>query len=108
MRRGDVVLAATPGDFGKVRPAVIVQANLFLQGLNSVTLCPLTSDLEDAAGFRIDVAPSEENGLRVTSQIMVDKIMTIRPDKVRRIIGSIGETTTSILDQSLAAFLGLA
>jgi mRNA interferase MazF len=108
LRRGDIVLAATPGDFGKVHPAVIIQANLFLQGLNSVTLCPLTSELEDASGFRIEVTPSEDNGLRSISQIMVDRIMTIRPDKVRQVIGAIDESTTSILDQSLAAFLGLA
>jgi mRNA-degrading endonuclease toxin of MazEF toxin-antitoxin module len=61
MRRGDLVTVAAPGDYGKPRPALVIQSDLFAE-LPSVTLCLVTSDLRDAPIFRITVDPSSENG----------------------------------------------
>ena len=49
LQRGLIVtIAATRAYSGKPRPAVVVQANRWLQGHPSITLCPLTSTLLDA------------------------------------------------------------
>ncbi len=70
MRRGDVVTVAAAGDYGKPRPAVIVQSDAFPEIHASVIVCQMTSELFDAPDFRITVNPSRTNGLRVPSQIM--------------------------------------
>ena len=63
MRRGDVVIVAASGDYGKPRPAVIVQTDAFPKDHASVVICQLTSELVEAPDFRITIDPSENNGL---------------------------------------------
>src|SRR5215470_13347936 len=87
MRRGDLVTVAAAGDYGKPRPAVIVQTDAFPETHASVVVCQMTSELSDAPDFRVTIDPSETNGLRAQSQIMVDKPVTIRRARVGKIIG---------------------
>ena len=77
MRRGDFVTIAMPGDFGKPRPALVIQTDHFVEH-PTVTILPVTSTLVDAPLLRITVPPSAENGLRKPSQVMVDKAMTVK------------------------------
>ena len=105
--RGDVVTVVIAGDYGKPRPALVVQDNAFL-GLPSTTVLQLTSDLSDFPLFRIDIEPSRENGLRETSRIMIDKAVTVRRSKIGRRIGRIDDDTMRRVDRALARFLGLA
>jgi mRNA interferase MazF len=108
MRRGDIVIIATSGDYGKLRPAVIVQSDAFPEQHASVILCPLTSDLTEAPDFRITIEPQEANGLRERSQIMVDKPVTVRRDRVRQIIGRLTLDEIIKLDIALAFVIGLS
>lgn len=108
MKRGDIVLAVAAGDYGKPRPALVVQSDLFNDTHASVLVCLMTSDLQDAPLFRITVEPSDKNGLQASSQIMVDKIMAIRRDKIRTRIGSLDEEVLLRVNRSLMLFLGLA
>ena len=73
MQRGDVVIVAAAGDYGKSRPAVIVQTDAFPESHGSVVLCQVTSDLVDAPDFRVTIESEPENGLRFKSQVMADK-----------------------------------
>ncbi|MCD6681091.1 MAG: type II toxin-antitoxin system PemK/MazF family toxin [Burkholderiaceae bacterium] len=107
MKRGDVVAVAIPGDYGKPRPAVVVQSNLFEQH-PSVTVLPITSEPRHAPIFRIDLLPDSSNGLRSPSQVMVDKIQTVARRKVGPIIGVVGEPAMASIDRALAVFLGIA
>jgi len=58
LKRGDLVVVALPGDYGKPRPALIVQADLFNETHASVTVVPVTSTIVDAPLFRLTVEPS--------------------------------------------------
>ncbi len=107
MRRGDVVTVAAPGDFGKPRPALVVQSDLFDE-LPSVTLCLVTSTLRDAPIFRITVDPSKSNGLQRVSQIQVDKIMTVARERIGGAIGRLDDATLLKVNRSLAVFVGIA
>ena len=60
--RGDVVLVVAPGDYGKPRPAVVVQSDLFNPTHASVVVCPVTSDLIDAPLFGSPSAPGPATG----------------------------------------------
>jgi len=107
MQRGDFVTVAVPGDFGKPRPALVVQSDLFLE-LDSVVVCPLTTHLRaDAGEFRLDVLPSEGNGLREPSQVTIDKITCLRVSKIGPVIGSADSALMQRVGRAVAIFLGV-
>jgi mRNA interferase MazF len=106
VRRGDLVTVAVSGDYGKPRPALIVQADLYA-GHPSVTVLPLTSELIDAPLLRVSVEPGAGTGLRLRSQVMVDKATTIPRAKVGIRIGQLDRATLNRVSQALAAFLDL-
>lgn len=106
MNRGSLVPIALQGDFGKPRPALVVQSSLFAE-LPSVTVLPITSELRDTPLYRITVTPSQTNGLRRISQIMVDKAVTVRRDKVGEAFGQIDDDTLVAVTRAMALFLGM-
>ena len=106
-KRGDFVLAAGAGDYGKVRPNLVIQSDAFL-GMPSVTVCPLTSDLRnDVPLIRIDVDPNAKNGLQLPSQIAIDKITTIPVSRLAKTIGAADEDVMLQVTRALAVFLGV-
>ena len=106
-KRGDFVLAAGAGDYGKVRPNLVIQSDAFL-GMPSVTVCPLTSDLRnDVHLIRIDVDPNAKNGLQLPSQIAIDKITTLPISRIAQNIGSADADVMLQVTRALAVFLGM-
>ena len=108
MRRGDLVAVAAAGDYGKPRPAVIVQTDALPESHASVVVCQLTSELADAPDFRITIDPGHENGLRFVSQVMADKPVTVRRERIGRRIGRLGSQDMTRLNAALAFVLGFA
>ena len=70
MKRGDLVTIALQGDYGKPRPAVVVQSDFFSEH-PSLTILPVTSELRSVPLFRIMIEPTEGNNLKKRSQVMV-------------------------------------
>jgi mRNA interferase MazF len=106
MKRGDLVTIAVSGDYGKPRPALVVQADDFDLHPSLVVL-PLTSDLYDAPLFRVAVGVSKETGLRAASQIMVDKATTVPRSKIGPRIGRVNAITMRAVNEALRGFLDL-
>jgi mRNA interferase MazF len=106
INRGDIVVVALPGDYGKPRPALVVQADAFL-GLESVTVLRLTSDLQEAPLVRVDVHPDARNGLRRRSHVMIDKSVTAPREKIGQRVGRLDGDTMKRVDAALARFFGL-
>ncbi len=104
--RGSLVTIAIQGDFGKPRPALIIQANQFSEH-TSMTVLPITSTLVDAPLLRITIQPDSKNGLQKSSQVMIDKIMTVRCDKMSSIFGSLQAKEMLEIERCLAVFLGI-
>lgn len=107
MRRGDLVIVALQGDYGKPRPALVIQSNLFADH-PSATILPLTSELRETPIFRLRVLPSPGNGLRVPSDVMIDKLHTVARDKIRETIGFIGDDRLIEVERAVAVWLGIA
>ena len=107
MRRGNIVAVAIQGDVGKARPALIVQSDLFTEH-PSVTLLLMSSEIVDAPLIRINVNPSEQNGLRAPLQIAVDKMFIVRREKVGRIIGHLEDEIMVAVNRAMLVCLGLA
>ena len=107
IRRGDVVIVAAPGDYGKPRPAVIVQSDALPERHASVVICQMTSE-SAAADFRITIEPGPDTGLEVRSQVMADKPVTVRRERIGRRIGSLHAADVTRLNAALALVMGLA
>ncbi len=107
MKRGDVVTLALSGDFGKPRPAVVVQSDLFADH-PSVTLLPVTSELRELPLFRIPIEANETNGLARNYEVMVDKFQTVSRAKIGARIGSLPDGEMLAVTRSLALFIGIA
>jgi mRNA interferase MazF len=107
VKRGDVWTVAGGPDFaGKPRPAVILQDDAF-DATASVTICPLTTHAVDAPLIRLPIEPSDQNGLRASSQLMVDKITTVSKRKVESRIGRLSTEDIIRLNRAVVVFLGL-
>jgi mRNA interferase MazF len=106
-RRGEIVIVVAPGDYGKPRPALIVQSDLALP-LRSVLLCPLTSaDNPEASEIRVEITPTDENGLRKPSSVMVDKLMAVSRDRIKSTAGRVRDSEIMEVIRRLAVILGI-
>lgn len=104
--RGDLVTIAVGGDYGKPRPALVIQADVF-NALPSLTVLRVSSTIIAAPLIRLTVEPTAENGLQCISQIMIDKAVSVPRDKIGKVFGRLDDHTLSAVGRALAAFLGL-
>jgi mRNA interferase MazF len=87
---------------------VIVQADEFGEGLSTAFICPISSHLQEGLSLRPILEAHPSNGLRIRSQIMTDKMIALRRDRIRSVIGQIDAETSERLDRALLLVLGLA
>jgi mRNA interferase MazF len=108
MKRGDIwTVSGGRGYASKPRPVTILQDNRF-DVTDSITVCAFTTDETEAPLFRLIVEPDEQNGLRATCRLMVDKIITVPKSKVGARVGQLKDEDISRLNQAILVFLGLA
>jgi mRNA interferase MazF len=105
IQRGDLVTVSLQGDYGKPRPALVVQSDL-LADLESVVICPVTSELRDAA-FRISIEPSAANGLQKLSQVMVDKLSTLPRARISEPFGRLENERMRAVSRALMLVVGV-
>jgi mRNA interferase MazF len=108
MKRGDLVTIAMQGDFGKPRPALVLQSDVFSNIHETVSVALLSSNLIQAPIFRLNVMPDDRNGLTKECQIQIDKIMSVRKEKIGKVIGTLDDTMLVRVNRALALWLGLA
>jgi mRNA interferase MazF len=107
VRRGDLVIVSASGDYGKPRPAVVIQSD-WLKATDSVLVALLTTVLADAPLYRLQIEPSVANGLKAPSQVMVDKIVAMQREKCGTVIGRIDESALIALNHMLSVVIGIA
>lgn len=106
MKGGDLVTVSLPGSYGKPRPALVIQSDLF--DLHpSVTILPITSELRDAPLFRITIEPNDDT-VHIPSQIMIDKVHTVPSEKLSKPFGKLNDEIMLTVNRALAVFLGFA
>lgn len=108
MKRGNVVTVAMQGDFGKPRPALVLQSDVFSNIHATVTIALISSNLMRAPIFRLDIEPDGSNGLTKPSQVQIDTIQSIRIEKIGAIIGELSDVMMVRVNRALALWLGLA
>lgn len=107
MSRGDLVTVAVSGDYGKPRPALVIQSDHY-DKTESLTVLLITSTLVDAPLVRQTIEPTPVNGLRRTSQVQLDRSMTLQRTRIGPTIGRLDDETMLSVSRKLAVFLGIA
>ena len=107
MKRGDLITVAVSGDYGKPRPALVIQSD-FLAETDSVLVCLLTTTLRDAPLHRLSLPTGDATGLRQPSQVMVEKIAAVRRERCGPRIGQADEASLVALRRLLAFVVGIA
>jgi len=107
MKRGEIITVAIQGDYGKPRPAVVIQSD-WLDDTDSVLVCLVTTTRRDAPLYRLDLSANRETGLREPSQIMVEKIIAVRREKCGASIGRLDAAALVSLGRMLALIVGIA
>lgn len=107
VRRGEIWTVSGGVYASKPRPAVVVQDDRF-DATSAVVVCPLSTTLRNAPLIRIPVEPTTANGISQPSEVMVDRITTVRRAHVGRKIGELSKQDLVRIDRSLIVFLGVA
>jgi len=105
--RGDVVICVFSNEFGKPRPAVVVQSDLFNETHATVVLCPVSSEITGLAMFRVPIPASASTGLRTDSEVMTDKISTVGRPRIRKQVGKLSNSQMELVDRAIRTWLDL-
>jgi len=107
LRRGDIYTAATGHGYGsKPRPVLIIQSDDY-GTVEKKLVALIGSPDEGTADIRVPVEPDDVNNLVGPSEIMVDAILPVRPEKFGRPVGRLARTDMQRVEQALLAFLGI-
>lgn len=106
MKRGDIAVAASSGDYGKLRPWVIVQSDALRSDAPSFLACPLTSDVQNHP-FRMLLPADALTGIRKPSEIMVEKLTALDAQRFKATVGRCSAEQMRMLDARLSFVLGL-
>jgi mRNA interferase MazF len=107
LKRGDIATAAPPGEFGKPRPVLIIQALTDVPP-ERVTVILITADLLRLPLLRIPIEPTAQNGLERSSEIAVDNIQTFSVKKLGGVVGFADALTMRLVDAAMSRHLGLS
>jgi len=104
--RGDVVLAAAAGDYGKPRPWLVVQAGKHNRAdrPDSILVCPFTSH-QEALVYRVAVKLPFGSGERA-SWVMVDKLMAVKRERIRSVIAKVSRQELAAVEVAIVDLLG--
>ena len=108
MNRGDLVTVALQGEHGKPRPALVIRSDLFANLTSTVTIALLTSASLDIPIFRVPIEPSETNGLRTRSFVMIDQILSASTRRFGDAFGRLDDADMLGVNRALALFPSIA
>jgi mRNA interferase MazF len=107
LKRGEIWTSAGGEAYaGKPRPVVVLQDDEFA-ALDSVVVCPFTSNPRPAP-FRVPLDPSDANGLRRPSSVMIDKLVSVPRRRLHNQIGRLSTADLNQIRRAVMVFLGFA
>ena len=111
MKRGDIYYAvlhpAVGSEMDKRRPVLIVSNNINNKAANTLTILPITSNVNRVYPFEVLLNP-EVSGLTKASKAQAQQIRTISKQRIiGEVIGSLNEEIMLLIDAALKLHLGL-
>ena len=96
-----------------MRPALVVQSDVWNQRLNTVMLAGITSNSHRGIGaptqyfIDLETTDGQQSGLHFNSVVRCDKLITSNQSRIPGIIGRLSETSMAEIDTCLKAALGI-
>ncbi len=107
LKRGNVVIVSAPGSYGKPRPSVIIQSDLY-DGTGSLVVLLMTTKLHPQAPLiRYHIPPTKTNGLEGPTDVMIDKLFAVPRERMRERVGKLTAAQMAEIMSELAVFLGM-
>lgn len=113
--RGEIVVVdfAVAGMPKKVRPALVIQSDIYNRKMTNTLVAMITTNLARVAEpshLLIDLATPEgkQSGLLHTSVVNCNTLTTVRQDEVVRVLGSLPVPVMLKIDHCLKAALAIA
>jgi mRNA interferase MazF len=88
-------------EMAKTRPAVIVSLDALNEKLQTVTICPLTTQLHPAWRTRFPVRASAH-----TAEVAVDQIRAVAKSRIGKRVGSLSEADATTLRRLITEMYG--
>lgn len=108
MKRGHIWTVSGGSPYTtKPRPVLIVQDDAY-ESLESIVVCPLTTDTTDAMQFRPVLIPNDHNRLTRPSRAMIDKIGAVPKQYMGKAVGELDSKDMVRIDRAIIVFLGIA
>ncbi len=116
VKRGDIVLVDFPysdNTGSKIRPALVVQSDLWNQRIDDTILAIITSSSQRKIGattqYDVDIATVEgqQTGLHLNSIVQCENLVTQDQNLILRIIGSLPDSAMQQIDECLKSALGI-
>lgn len=112
VKRGQIVMLDLPTVSGSVqnglRPCVIISNNKANKFSPNVIAVPLTSKSKKDMPTHYALQPSRVNGLKVTSTILAEQILTVSKNAIKRVIGVVEDqhidNVNRIIKESISLF----
>lgn len=112
VKRGQIVMLDLPTVSGSVqnglRPCVIISNNKANKFSPNVIAVPLTSKNKKDMPTHYALQPSKVNGLKVTSTILAEQILTVSKNAIKRVIGVVEDqhidNVNKIIKESISLF----
>ena len=116
VQRGDIVIVDYPYSDqirSKIRPALVVQSDIWNQRLEATIIASITSSHHRRVGaptqYFIDTATADgqQTGLRLNSIVQCENLLTYNRSRIRSVIGSLSDSAMEQIDTCLKAALGI-
>ena len=116
VQRGEIVLVDFPYSNhtgSKMRPALVVQSDIWNQRLNTTMLAGITTNLHRRVGaptqyfIDLETTDGQQSGLHFNSVVRCDKLITSNRSRIQGVIGRLSETALEEIDVCLKAALDI-
>ena len=116
VQRGEIVLVDFPYSNhteSKMRPALVVQSDVWNQRLNTTMLVGITSNLHRRVGtptqyfIDIETTDGQQSGLHFNSVVRCDKLITSNQSRIQGVIGRLSEDVMKEIDACLKVMLDI-
>ena len=111
IKRGQIIMAELPTVGGSVqngmRPVIVIsndKANKFSPNIIAV---PLTSRDKKSLPTHCKLQPTKTNGLKVTSTILCEQILTLSKDCIKKVIGMVDGEYLPMVDKAIKESIAL-
>lgn len=110
IQRGAVIMVELNGEGHiqrGIRPAVVVSNNKACEVSPVLTVVPLTSKTKRPLPTRVELYPSVESGISMTSTFLAEQMTTVNRTSIKRVMGVLTSIEIKLINKAIQKSLAL-